>query len=400
MTSIYTTTQFDSPELLVNELLANLKEYDPANSIGIFICDSKVDCPNTLSLLQNKVPFPLVGGTALALPFSNQHNDEISASLMVLSKKGLKYSVSVSEPLDQFKAQEQMKTVYEQAKKDLGEAPKLIIPFFPCMPGVITDAFISVLFNLAENVPVFGGVITNDLISTQAAVFANGQCMKNRLALLVMGGDIKPVFAASNVITKMVEYAPVVTKSNGSIVSCVDDISFCDYMKSLGLSPEDRINGIDALMQYGPIPVQMQRKDKVDDGVPEVRCISFTNIDEGSVAFSGCVPEGTRVSVGILHKEDVDQSAKLCMEQLKDRMQVNSREGYEYSAMFCISCVARYFVLVGGDNTERSLLNEWQSNNHPAIGYYAMCEIGPTFAVTDNQLINRSHSASIVMCAL
>ena len=396
---LYTSSHFDTPEVLVAELLENMQPCDPAHTIGILLCDSLVDCPSVLKQLGGRLSFPIVGGTALAFPVFGAEGEEISASLLVISSAAMKFAISVSEPLNEAEHEGQMARVFADCLERLGETPRLILPFFPLMPGVLTDRFVSELFDMAGEIPVFGGVTTNDLISTKAAVFAQGEFLPDRMALVMLGGDIRPVFAASNVVTKMAEYAPVVTKSQGNDVYCVDDMSFCDYMKTLGLSPEDRINGVDALMQYGPIPVRMHRPDQPDDGVPEVRCISYTNIEKGSVVFSGGVPEGTRVSVSILRKEDVEESTRLCAEQLKSRMAAEEARGAAYSVALCVSCVARYFVLVGGDNVERACLARELPASLPASGYYAFCEIGPTLLAGEGKVFNRSHSASIVMCA-
>lgn len=397
--NVYTSVQFDNPELLVAELLENMNDHTPENALGILLCDALVDSAEVLELLQQKLHFPIVGGTALAFPVSDATGEDISASLLVISKSGMKFSITVSETLAEERHEQQMRDVFEKGQKDLGETPRLVIPFFPLMPGVVTDKFVSSLFSLAGDIPVFGGVTTNDLISTQAAVFAHGEVMPHRMVLLMLGGTVRPVFAASNVVTRMAEYAPVVTQSNGNDVYRVDNMSFCEYMRTLGLSPEDRINGVDALMQYGPIPVQMQREDQPDDGMPEVRCISYTLIEKGGVVFSGSVPEGTRVGVSILRKEDVEESSRLCLEQLTARMDKEKQGGATYSAMLCISCVARYFVLVGGNNAEREFITQHLPPDLSACGYYAFCEIGPTLTQGEEKVINRSHSASIIMCA-
>ena len=70
--------------------------------------------------------------------------------------------------------------------------------------------------------------------------------------------------------------------------------------------------------------------------------------------FSGDIPVGARLSVSLLSPEDVAASARDCLKSLRAGMAENP--GCEYSAVIVVSCVARYFVLAGGDNSERAMI--------------------------------------------
>lgn len=395
--ALYTSVHFDDPHLLAEEFAAGAAGHSE-HSLGLLLCDSQIDYGKVIAELQEKLPFKIFGGTSLTFPISDENADEISASFLVISKDEMRFSTVVSAPFDASRIREQMKDVYERSLKELGEKPRLLIPFFPLVPGLPTGHFIEELFKVAGDIPVFGGTTTGDLISTHAAVFAEGNAFTDRMALIALSG-INPVFSACNVVTAMSDYAPTVTESEGSVVSKVDDMSFCDYMREIGLSPEDRQNGVDALLQYGPIPVRLELPDKPDDGVPEVSCISYTMLDRGSVAFSRSVPVGTKVGVSILRKEDVEESAKQCLDNLLDEAAKEEKDGYSYDTLLCVSCVARYFVLVGGSNKERILLKNEIPERFATSGYYGFCEIGPTKNRENQDIINRAHSASIIMCA-
>ena len=394
------STNFEDSTTVVNDLLLSLPDPGTADGLGFLFCDSQLDFQAVLEGVTKKVGFPLVGGTALAFPFADPGGSELSAALLFFSKEGMKSAVAVSDVLEQGRHEEQMQAVYEQCLERLGTEPRLVLPFFPLMPGLITGHFIDALFSLAGGVPVFGGTTTNDLVGTKAAVFAEGKAMGNRMALVMLGGSIQPAFSTSNLVTPMVEYAPEVTGAEGNEVLTVDNGSFCDHMRDVGISPEDRINGVDALMQYGPTPAIMQAPDRPEDDVPEVRCISFTNVQKGSAMFSGPVPEGTRLRMSVLRKEDVAHSTRECLQKLQTRMRAAQDAGYRYSALLCVTCVARYFVLVGGANVERELLTVGMPDGMAGLGFYAFCEIGPAYTLEEQRLVNRSHSASITMCAL
>ena len=395
----YLSTVFDDADTIAAELVSSVSPRAAEGGIGFLFCNSQTDYGAIVEKVAAFCGFPVVGGTALGFPFTDAAGREVSAAFMILHKDGLEASVAVSEPLDQQRHGEQMRAVFEACGQGLDPEAKMVLPLFPLMPGLLTGVFIDDIFALADGIPVFGGTTTNDLISTKPAVFADGKAYSDRMVLVMLGGAIRPVFATGNLVSPTVEYAPTVTLSEGNEVLRVDDMTYCEYLSSIGISPEDRINGVDALMQYGPTPVIIENPEVPDSDVPEVRCISYTDMKRHSAVFSGPVPAGVKLRMSILRKQDVDDSVKDCLGKLHERMREARDEGYTYGALFCISCVARYFVFVGGDNSERALMTQAAEGLAPA-GFYAFCEIGPSYTTAGKKLANRSHSASIAMCAL
>ena len=401
LSATYISTVFTDAGAIAREILSGLAGNEPSTpAVGFLFCDSQTDYAAVLEIITAQAAFPVVGGTALGFPFAGGDGAEISAALMLMAKEGLEAAVAVSAPLTEESHTEQMGAVFAACREALGEAPKLVMPFFPLMPGFPTGLFIDEVITLAKDAPVFGGTTTNDLISTRPAVFAQGTAFTDRMVLVMLGGDIKPVFATGNKVSPTVEYAPTVTLSEDNTVYRVDDDSYCDYMRAIGISPEDRINGVDALMQYGPTPVIVHTPGTPESDVPEVRCISCTDVGKGCAMFSGPVPEGARLRMSILRKQDVEDSAAECLAKLRRRMAAEEAGGYAYTTLFCISCVARYFVFTGDRNTERELLMRERPQGLSPIGFYAFCEIGPAYAAAGNTLMNRSHSASIALCAI
>lgn len=398
-TRLYTSMELDDPGILVDDLVRDLPEY-PSGTLAVLLCDSQVDYGEVASMLKERTNLDIVGGTSLTFPVSDESAEDIGASLLVLDKEGMKFSIAVSEKLDEPKVKEQMKDVFRRCTDGLGEEPLMLFPLLPLIPGFPAGSFITELLEIAGETPVFGGTTTGDLISTKAAVFENGRTYTDRMILVALGGNIRPVFSACNIVSKMSNYAPTVTKSRGSTILQVDDMSFCDYMSSLGIAPEDRVNGVDALLQYGPIPVELDIPGKPDDGVPVVSCISYTKLDEGSATFSRPIPEGTRVGVSILTRDDVEASAAQCLSDLMKGVEEGRSQGFGYDALFCVSCIARYFILLGGENRERLLLSKELPDGLTASGFYGFSEIGPTTEKESGRNINRVHSASIIMCAI
>lgn len=388
---------FDNPATIVANLLQGIPT-TPLPTLGFLVCDSRIRYAEVLAALTQALPFPIVGGTTMLMPLAASP-DETSACLLVFQREGLLFSVAISEPLDETNSAAQVQAVYSACVNGLAGPPKLFIPYIPLDHGLIADRFFSDLFAQANGIPVFGGITTDDLDSTTAAVFANGQALHNRMVLLALGGNIQPVFAMGSQLTVMTERAPTVTASSGNIVSRVDDMTFCEYMQSLGLKPEDRKNGTDALVQYGPLPVHVRAKPEETDGVPEIRCMRYTNVQDGSAAFSSGLPVGKRVHLGLILKSDVVESAQRCLDQLLARAAQNEAQGYRYNVLLLVCCAARYFAMVGGENLESTLLRQKIPPHLAHSSYYGFCEVGPT-QNTQGTLHNRTNNTSIVMCAL
>lgn len=400
MELVTVSTEFDNSSRIAEDLLRGLGDPQSLEGVklGVLMCGGNTAYAEVLEKVSKAVEFPIIGGTTLSFPMTGRDDAPVSATLALLRNDKMKIACAVSPKLDDSRAAEQMRAVYAEARAALGEEPRLIVPYIPMLPGLNTDSFVSALFELSGGAPVFGGVCTSDLAGGRAAVFAGGAARPQELVLLLVGGAVSPVFAVGNTITRMAEYGPEVTEADGNIVRRVDDTSICDYMQSLGIAPQDRVNGLDAMMQYGPLPVLVRHQDQPDDGVPEVRCISYTQVGEGSAAFSAKIPLGARINIGLLRPDDVARSAKDCLERLMAGAAEGRSRGYSYSAVFCVSCVARYFVFVGMRNKERQILADIHPEGLAVSDYYGFCELGPT-SDKSGKIINRSHSASIAMCA-
>lgn len=389
---------FHDAQQVVADLVHDLPpEAQRSGSIGFLSLDSQLDAAEVLRLLGEQVSFPIAGGTSFTYPLA-EHANDVSAALSVLSLDKLEFALTVSEPLDEKKCKELVSAAYADCRAKLPGDPRLLFILMPHIPGLDTDRFLNALFEEAGKIPVFGGVTTGDLVSTQAHVFAGHAAYKDRMVLLALGGDIRPVFAVGSQLTELTQYGPTVTEADGRIVKKVDGMTFCEYMQRLGISPEDRVNGVDALVQYGPLPCRLHHKLKDDDGVPELRCISFTRLEEGSAAFSSCLPVGTRINMGSIQKNDVVESSERCLDEILEKIAAQENQDYRYSLLFTVPCIARYFAMLGGENLENTLLARKIPSGLVVNTFYGFCEIGPT--QNKSGYNNRSHNASIVMCAL
>lgn len=388
--------EFQQVEIIAQDLLQGLPEL-PSSALGFLTCDSQVDYDALLPLLAKALPFPLVGGTTMTNPLS-QGDQELAATLLVIHKEDMLCSIALSAPFAGA-PEAQVGEALERCLNNLDDPPKLLMTFFPMLPGMEGDACAHRLFSLANGIPVFGGMMTDDLGCTVSAVFENGLAYPDRMLLIGLGGDIRPVVAVGNQMTVMAEHGAVVTDSTQNVVHRVDDMTFCDYMQSLGIQPEQRVDKLEALIQYGPLPFRIHHKLTEEDGVPELRCLSYTDPSNGNAAFSSALPIGVRLQMGLIEKNDVIESCQRCASSLLEQMEAQERTGYSYSAVLFLTCSARYFAILNGALPGVGILRQTIPPQLPVSGCYSFLEIGHTLG-KNGSVQNRSHNASIVMCAL
>ena len=384
---------FIDPRITAEDILSRLPKMQKQNSLGLLVCDSEIDYETVAEIISQNVEFPVIGVTTYKVPQSREK--ELSATFTVIEKDELNVSIAVSTSLFDDNST-LVEDTFDECVNNLESPAKMFIPLVAMIPGLTADRYMKKIFKLAGKIPVFGGMSTSNLLNTEAAVMVDGKTYKDSLILVALGGDIDPIFSVGSSLTPMAAHSPTVTKSSEDTVMCVDDMTFCEYMSCLGIAPEDRQNGVDALMQYGPIPCRLTHKLEDDDGVAELRCISYTNVGEGSATFSSDMPVGTRISMGLIQFKDVEESYKKCIGQIKEEVAA-AEHPEKYTTLLAIPCVARYFAL-HGNNLEYIMDEESLPDGLALSGFYGFLEVGPTMN-NQGEIHNRSHNASIVMCA-
>lgn len=391
------SSRFTDTEKILQDLLGKMEIASPENAIGFLTCDPETDCTDLVKRLSQQAAFPVVGESTLAFPLIGPE-EEISARLTVVEKPVLRSSIRISRPIKGADPVPLVRELYEDCLAGLEGPPALFLLYCPYISGFTADRFFQEMFRLAGQVPVVGGIASDVLKVDRAAVFAGGEVFFDRMVLVALSGDIRPVFSVGSQLTVMSQYGPAVTGSRENVVLRVDDMTFCDYMRSMGFMPENPETRLNSLFQYGPIPVVLRGNVAEDDDVSEIRTVSRADVAEGSGVFSAAVPVGTRVHMGNLTKEDIAESTARAADRLLEAMGRAEAEGYRFSILMNVSCVARYFAQVGGENVENRVIAEKFGHRFPVTSFYAFGEIGATRG-TSGRLYNRSHANSIVMCA-
>jgi hypothetical protein len=395
------TNELDDIASGTDELARSVKENlkFARNSFGLLFCDSDADHSKFASELARKLGVPIVGYSATAM-LCGDGLCENTAVLTVVTSDDVNFSIAVSEPLTGDNIAFQTASTYDRAKASLEGEPKLVLAFPPYLLGIMLDIYPRELERASGGLPVFGGLPAHDDMRGRTVVYCGDSAVNDRLALLLMSGNVQPVMTVKNSLGALANLKRTVTESKGSVVYKVGDESFVDFLRRFGLDVEKLANPHEKTISFTTYPLLVEKTGGENkDGIPVVRTLHGVNLEEGSGTAIGEVPEGSIVSVGILQPKDIEKSSSDSIEDLREKMAAGEAEGYEYSTVFAISCVARYYVMANKNTLEADILRKKLPKGLSMSGYYSFGEICPT-SVRHGKAANAAHNESLVLLAL
>jgi Uncharacterized conserved protein len=383
---------FNKPDQTADDLCQGLLNQDLPNAVGFLSCSADAAYRDLISKLDRDLPFPIVGGTTWAFPAATQDED-LTATLTVFYQNDFKRAICLSPLLDENISHDQMTGLYQKCRDQLGTAPKLLLVFMPLLENSGADLYLGPLFEAAGETPVFGGMVSDDLGSDRAAVLAEGQAWPDRLVLVALGGDIDPIISINCQLTIFSDHRPTVTEARGPVVRRVDGRPFADYARRLNINPDSW-----DLMSDWPLSVQIWGGLSEVDGHPEVADLIRIDPAEGGF-FARDIPEGSRICLSGLTKNNVIDSALTCLEDITDKIRQKKAEGREISLLLVIPCLSRYYAMVGDDRWVDGLIKSKLPEHLNVFSFYSYNEIGPSID-RQGRLFNRTHSGSVIVCGI
>lgn len=370
------------PISFTHPMLEALKLENNRDAIGFVSASPDTDYRETVKTLKASIPVAIVGGTSLGDPF-DASGEPFGTSVAFVGKKGVKSAVAVSRPTGDADCAELIDDLHKRCVEKLGVEPKLFLVFMPITTNLFADNFIDALFAAAGDVPVFGGMVSDDFKADRFAVFADGECHNDRIVLVALGGDVRPVFAVGQELTIPSDYAPVITEAEGNVVRRVDDMPFADYLKKFNIDAS-------ALEEF-PITARMSNPNAPKDDRAVVTALVKLETD-GSGVFSTIVNNGDTIGLGYLNRENIENSTRTCLEQLTAGMAEKKAEGYRFDIILAFSCIGRYYAIANDNHIEADAMEAALPEDVSKFGMFAYAEICPAPK-------NTRHGQSLVMCA-
>jgi hypothetical protein len=173
-------------------------------------------------------------------------------------------------------------------------------------------------FQAAPNVPIIGGVSSDDYDYKRARVFLSGNAYWDSLVLIGVWGKVKPIFSLRHVTSRFAERIRRVVKAKDNKVFTVGDETFVKYLESFGLKTDVS----DILLAFNSYPMMLTHEG--GDETPLMRHISGLDLKEGSGTFLGDVPTGTLANICLVSKKDVMAACRESMQILLEETRKQS----------------------------------------------------------------------------
>ena len=385
------TYKIEDPVLAAQELASKIKSklQFARNSCCILFAEIPFELNRLLPELEKKLKLPVIGITSAA-QISAEGYHRLSATLMVLTADDCNFSMALSKSL-QGDCKAEIANTYNKAAAGLfGEEPELIFLFTGFSKDILDDDLISEMNKLSNGKPVFGGVSSDYNIMTDGKVFLGSEISSDGLALLLISGNIKPKFTMGMISPNLITKAKI-TNAHLNEIFTIDNQIACTYLKK---------NGVDLDSPYSLFFHPLSLDFKINEeslAHPVDRAITNLNKEKGSAICKTHIPEGASLSVCNVSGKDIEESTRDAFVSMKEKYVQASSDGYEYTTMLGISCVARHIVLAYDYAQEGLLANQLLPEGINFMGCYSFGEYSPV-SVNNSPDANMTHNISIALC--
>lgn len=396
--AIVLTQEIDDLNVAVDELTSGIRDKIAfgRSSVGIVYCDADVDVAELGRLLHENLGFDIVGLTTTALIERYHGYCDMGIALAVLTGDDVDISIGNTGELSKDDFAERIGTAYSHAREALPEDPKLILLCAPYIADLTSENYVEVLDEVSGHVPVFGGVATDHYDLQHQKTFYNGAAYRGALQFLLISGNIKPVFAMEHYFGGGVDRKGIITQSSGNLVERVGDKTFKEFLSEMTPVPDDE----SVIYYFQSTPFIMELPDYEESEQPVVRALCTIDHTTGAGGFLSKMPEGSRLSINVLQRENLSESCNGTLDRLVGRMKQNP--GYEYSLILISTCNARHLLMGDAKELEANIVADKFSEFGPEVcsmGFYAFGEMCPTISSGEGKAKNRFHNVSFAACA-
>ena len=396
--AVVLTREIDDLDVAVNELTAGIREKIAfgRSSVGIVYCDADADVAELGRRLRENLGFDVVGLTTTALIERREGYCDMGIALTVITGDDIDIAVGDTGPLSKGDFAAQIEAAYTRARASLPEDPKLVFICAPYIADLTSENYVEALDGASGHVPVFGGVATDHYDLENQRTFHNGAAYPDALMFLLISGNIRPVFAMEHRFGGGAERKGIITKSSENRVERIGDRTFKEYLAEMTPVPSDET----VIYHFQSTPFVMELPDYDEGEQPVVRALCTIDHATGAGGFLSKMPEGSRLSINVLQRENLSESCSDTMDRLLERMKENP--DYEYSLILISTCNARHLLMGDVKELEANIVMDKLSGLGPevgAMGFYAFGEMCPTMSSGDGRAKNRFHNVSFALCA-
>ena len=347
--------------------------------------------------LSKELGCQVIGGTTAAgALLTNDGYHELAVTLHVLSADDCLFAAAISGSMATDPEREITDTygkAYQSLKDmDAGAEPRMVICVASLVQSMASDNILQRVSELCGGLPVFGYIAADDFEFSKQQVYLDDAVGGDRMALLLLAGNVQPIFQTANLAGKKALEKKLVTKAHDNIICEIDGKPAFDYIREFPF-----IDDQTAVLFNYQFFVEMQ-SDALNDGVPVSRALNTYDKETGEVTCFANVPENSYIGLLYCNGNDVATTSEAGIKEFMGKLNA-AEDGYEYSTVLIATCSLRNMFLADMRETEGNLVRELIPENLTVSGLYAFGEIAPT-SVRDDKAVNRFHNATFTMCAI
>ena len=376
------TKEVDEIGTAIEELSAGIDRSKlMKNSCGIIFCGFEPDMDALVTGLRNTFEFPFFGCTGIGVLSTNGYSQS-SISLLVLTADDVEFAVGMTQDISSMDDIPQFVETYRACRAKLSGDAKLIFTYVPWLNNIMFDEIVSSLDAESGHVPVYGGIASDGWTFDSTYVFTDQEASMSKGAIMVMSGNINPIFTIEHSTTLTTNLHKIVTKAEGTVVYELDGKPVTDFIRDMGLITDKT----SVILDYLGTPFLATQKTQDGDEIDTLRCLGMIDHENQSCGYIGKIEEGSELNMVLISKEDIERSVKAAFDEILDRM--TSIPGYEFSTIICSSCAARYCLMVADKNAEGRAYEGRLPKNVNVQGVYIYGEFCPAHGKYHGKLYN------------
>ena len=387
--------ELDNIAIATKELTSQIREKLSLgkNTVAILHGQPDMEIGELSAAVSSELGCHVIGGTTAAgAMLSNDGYHELSVMLHVLTDDVCLFATAISGSMadDPVSAiTDTYKGAYDALKKqDAAAEPKMVI----CVaPLISSDTLVATVSELCGGLPVFGYIAGDDFEFCKQQIYLDGEAGGDRMVILLLSGDIRPIFQTANLAGKKSLEKRLVTKARDNIICEIDGKPAYEYIKEFPFIDDQTT----VLFNY-QFFVEMP-DDEDNDGVPVSRALSAYSKETGEITCFANVPENSYIGLLYCVGSDVADTAEAGIKDFLAKADA-AGDGYEYTTALVVTCSLRNMFLADMKDAEGNHIKELVPKGIALSGLHGFGEIAPT-SVRGGKAVNRFHNATFTICA-
>ena len=390
--------ELDDIEAATGELTSQIREKMTLgkNTVAILHGQPDMEIGELCEGISRELGCHVTGGTAAAgAVLTEDGYHELAVVLHVLFDDDCLFAAAISGSMASDPEGEIIDT-YNRAytslkEQDAAAEPKMVICVGALLQSMACDNVLIKLSNLCGDLPVFGYIAGDDFEFAKQKVYLDDEIGGDRLSVILVAGNVKPIFKTANLQGEKALEKRLVTKAHDNIICEIEGEPAYEYIKVFPFI-DDESTILFNYQFFVEVP-----DDEFNDGIPVSRALSSFDKETGEVTCFANVPENSYIGLLYCTGNDVAATSEQGIKDFISNLN-ETGEGYEYTTVLITTCSLRNMFLADMKATEGDLVRELFPPNLSISGLYAFGEIAPT-SIQDDKAVNRFHNATFTVCA-